>query len=169
MLEHCIKNIRKKTAYVDHNHKTGRVRGILCNTCNLGVGVLKTDGVKYKKYLQKPRVTLPTEKCRCPYCREIRNYTGLTCIQYNYLINRCGFRCSICERSLSRTFFVDHDHTCCPSTREYSCNKCIRGLLCRSCNSALGFFHEDPQKIINAWEYLKEDEDHEKNLRTRSR
>lgn len=33
----------KKYLHVDHNHKTGAIRGLLCHNCNLAIGRLKED------------------------------------------------------------------------------------------------------------------------------
>ena len=42
--------------HVDHNHKTGKIRGLLCRACNLAAGFLKDDSqlaTKMSEYLQE--------------------------------------------------------------------------------------------------------------------
>lgn len=39
----CLMCKRKKKLVIDHDHKTGKIRGLLCNRCNLFLGFLEND------------------------------------------------------------------------------------------------------------------------------
>jgi len=58
--------------------------------------------------------------------------------------------CAVCARALVRerrniaTVCIDHCHD----------STAVRGLLCNNCNSAIGFFGEDPKVIEAALRYL---------------
>jgi hypothetical protein len=64
---------------------------------------------------------------------------GLTQKQFEWLLEVQQFACAMGGEPFTETtqIFVDHDHACCPGERQ-SCGKCVRGLLCLSCNTALG-------------------------------
>lgn len=83
---------------------------------------------------------------------------GLTPEDYDRMLSLQGGSCAICGGSPDRSgrcqrFFVDHDHRCCPD-RAKSCGQCVRGLLCSACNSALGLFGDDPDRLRSALDYL---------------
>jgi hypothetical protein len=64
---------------------------------------------------------------------------GLTQEQFDRLLTVQENACGMCRELFAegRPICVDHDHTCCPGEK-VSCGKCVRGLLCRSCNTGLG-------------------------------
>lgn len=76
--------------------------------------------------------------------------------QFDSRLEAQGGGCAICGCTSSgvrgRSFHVDHDHACCPG--KTSCGNCIRGLLCHSCNTALGGFKDDTALMAGAIAYI---------------
>jgi hypothetical protein len=76
---------------------------------------------------------------------------GLSSKEYQEMLEESNHRCSICklpERTLRRgkpmQLSVDHDHE----------TGIIRGILCHSCNAALGHFRDSKIVLASAIEYL---------------
>lgn len=86
---------------------------------------------------------------------DLKKMYGITLGDYEKLLDKQKGLCAICkqpERSVDkdggpRRMPVDHCH----QTGK------IRGLLCTSCNRALGLFKDSPQNLKNAIEYLEKD------------
>ena len=68
--------------------------------------------------------------------------------EYKFLFTKQNNKCAICTVDLSSVkACVDHNHK----------TKKVRGILCDSCNRALGFLKDDLQNLKRAVEYLKKD------------
>ena len=88
----------------------------------------------------------------------LRTRFHITVEDYLTILDAQGGGCAICgatyfgDKRLKR-FHVDHDHSCCPEAGR-SCGKCVRGLLCHGCNTALGNFGDDRDRLEKAIQYL---------------
>ena len=78
------------------------------------------------------------KKTWCRPCRRFSRY-GLLPAQYELLLKKYGGKCRICRTRKAEV--VDHDHSCCPG--RHTCGKCIRGMICRQCNVALGILTDE--------------------------
>jgi hypothetical protein len=105
--------------------------------------------------LARPRRT-PEQKERRWTSDLLKRY-GLSLDGYKALLVQQDGGCAICgttePNGPGSRFQVDHDHVCCPGSG--SCGKCIRGLLCSSCNTLIGLAKEDPQRLLSAVAYLQ--------------
>lgn len=73
--------------------------------------------------------------------------------QYLDMLGRYGGKCYACKEREATC--IDHDHSCCGGTKR-SCGKCIRGLLCHNCNTALGLMKDSKESILLLVEYLSQ-------------
>lgn len=88
--------------------------------------------------------------------RELRlfNRYGITLEDYRRTYDDQGGKCAVCLKSeeypdieateVNRTLVVDHSHT----------TGKARGLLCHSCNRAIGLLQDNPEFVRRAAEYL---------------
>ena len=77
----------------------------------------------------------------------LRQCYGINLAQYNQLLYNQGEKCAICAEkvAIDKKLFVDHDH----ATGE------IRGLLCRNCNTGIGFLNDNVGLLLKAIKYLQ--------------
>lgn len=82
----------------------------------------------------------------------VKRKYNLTAEQYTGMLKKCKNMCESCQDNLTEPH-VDHDHACCEGLS--SCGKCVRGLLCKRCNTALGMLGDSLETIKRLTAYLK--------------
>lgn len=93
--------------------------------------------------------------------KRVEKVYGLTADEYDELLDYQSGACAICQRAygIRRRLAVDHDH---PQAKldghpeEQGCPNCVRGLLCKSCNTMLGRMRDDADAFQRAANYLRD-------------
>jgi hypothetical protein len=151
-----IAGVNRELFNVDHDHLTLKIRGILCNRCNLGLGHFK-DSVAYLRgaieYIDKWEAStvdiLGRTLEECLVSNVSKNFVRglrLTKEQIDYILNSQDNRCSICKQNFTSNRFthLDHNHT----------TGVVRGYLCNTCNLGIGKMRESTYVMRTAIEYL---------------
>lgn len=148
----CFDLPSNKRFDTDHNHVSGKIRGLLCHRCNcvLGYGgdsillfqevmrYLKNNKNKLYKYSEKASPKIGDWHLKQKY--------GMTVSDYNELLERQHGKCAICfEPPTYRRLDVDHNHL----------TKTVRGLLCNKCNMTLGYGNDSILLFQEAIRYLE--------------
>lgn len=79
----------------------------------------------------------------------LKSLYGIGVKEYNQMFIEQEGKCLICnthQSEVKRGFAVDHCHT----------SGKVRGLLCHSCNTALGSFKDNPEILLSAIKYLSD-------------
>ena len=79
---------------------------------------------------------------------------GVTPEEFAAKLAEQGNACPICHRPFTdnRRPYVDHDRSCCPGN-DATCGRCVRGLLCVSCNTLEG--RASDERIVAILEYRR--------------
>lgn len=113
------------------------------------------------------KTQMPITPCVVKGCdRNRRTQAGL-CAAHNNRLRRYALtpegleallasqddRCAACRDPLGPRWHIDHDHACClgPTT----CGRCVRSILCRRCNQALGMVSDDVVILRQLIAYLE--------------
>jgi len=113
------------------------------------------DTTKSKSEYHKKEKGLEGLDSMCKECKKekargwrYRSLYGISVAEYDLMFEKQDGRCAICGTDSpgrgKRTMCIDHCHT----TGE------VRGLLCHSCNVALGHFRDNKGLLLRAVDYL---------------
>ena len=109
-------------------------------------------------YFRSHHLTADKLDVRCKECdtfMRIKRMYGIGRDQVELLLikqNGCAI-CHYSQKLFPVWWAIDHDHGCCNNNT--SCGKCVRGILCSSCNRGLGQFKDSLEILDSAKKYLK--------------
>ena len=177
----CHKQAKPKL-FVDHHHKSGQVRNLLCRNCNSGIGRFEEVAETFEnaiKYLARPCLApqeIPTVMDKNLFARfeiphweaksrdrkfrkeknaNLRQWYGITLSQYERLLAKGNGVCWICHRQGMRKRQKQTLYSVSLDVDHDHSSGMIRGLLCNNCNSGVGYFDDNPEILKAAIAYLE--------------
>lgn len=110
------------------------------------------DSISTKQYQDKQKEQDPVKWKRIQRNAQLKHKFGITLKQYNAMVMVQNYVCAICGQKETQMMneeivglTVDHDHI----------TGKIRKLLCRRCNSILGYVRDNPDILEKATLYLR--------------
>lgn len=150
---HCGVKKRLDDFPADRKRKDGKY--VYCRECSRA-----KSKAYYHADLERQREKRRDYDRRNPGLRRsisLKHKYGITAEEFGRMLTRQGGKCANprCsnEPSDEARFHVDHDHACCAGLK--TCGRCIRGLLCPTCNKALGFAGDDIDRLRGLADYLE--------------
>lgn len=95
----------------------------------------------------------------CSRSYRLKFYYKLTIEDFQKLLKKQNNKCAGCKQEFTDSkhnngkWNIDHDHICCLG--EKSCGKCVRGILCPSCNRTIGNAKDNPTTLRHLANYLE--------------
>lgn len=77
--------------------------------------------------------------------RNLLTRYGISSEEFDQMLKDQEGKCAICEKTDAKRYVVDHCHD----------NGHIRGILCATCNKALGKFNDNVEGLQRAIDYLE--------------
>lgn len=168
--------------FIDHDHGTGQVRGLLCPGCNAGLGQFDERAefmLSAVEYLcaswRKPeeiptiqdiqlfaRLEIPNwgaqsrdKKFRSRKNTQLKSVYAISIDQYEWLLAKGNGICWVCLRPEERKRRHKQRYPDALHVDHDHQTGMIRGLLCGKCNNGVGAFSDDPERIRRAMDYLQ--------------
>lgn len=141
-----LQDFHKKTSNSDGYFST-------CKKCRKGshVGHYMKNKQRYRDSWKKWSTNNVEDYKYYSWVKDLKRNYGLTVDQYNDMLMKQNNRCAICfiykDDITKFRLSVDHCHT----------TGKIRGLLCGSCNTAIGSLNDNIEILNSAINYLKAD------------
>ena len=134
-----VEDMGERPSPLHQIHRVDKTRGYDKDNCQWKETTPNQDKSQYAKQWRSEN----PEKCKGYDVKKL----GITLEEYKALLRVQGNSCAVCsksEKEEGRALAIDHCHE----------TKKIRGLLCTNCNTGLGNFKDDVDKLRSAIEYL---------------